>query len=58
MGQRRLSRENQVEFFGLVFQDWVEGSFSMSVNCAPLDGFPSSASGRESGEILECEIQN
>lgn len=58
MGQRRPSRENQVEIFGLVFQRWAEGSSSMSVNYALLDGFPSSACGRESEEILECEILN
>ena len=58
MGQRRPSRENQVEIFGLVFKDWAEGSSSMSVNYALLDGLPSSARGRESGEILECEILN
>lgn len=56
MGQRRLSGENQVEIFGLVFWDWAEGSSSMAVRYALLDGFPSSARARERGEILGCEI--
>lgn len=56
MGQRRLSGENQVEIFGLVFWDWAEGSSSMAVRYALLDGFPSSAHARERGEVLGCEI--
>lgn len=40
MGQRRLSGENQVEIFGLVFWNWAEGSSSMAVKYALLDGFP------------------
>lgn len=58
MGQRRLSRENQVEIVGLVFQAWAEGSSSVSVNCALLGGFPTIACGQESGEILKGEILN
>lgn len=53
MGQRRPSRENQLEIFGLVLRDWAESSSSVSVTCALLGGFPSDAHGRESREILE-----
>lgn len=51
MGQRRLIRENQVEIFGLRFQDWAECSSYKSVCCALLHGFPCSAT-REEAERL------